>query len=446
MLILGQHAGFWANQAGAGSGIVVRSADVDWNFAVTGSLVDATSTYTLSHTRSPESVSRASYFDSAGDLAKASTAAPRFGYDPVTLDSLGLICEPLHYNSMNYSEQIGNVAVYTESELTITDNAGVFIDGNTVADKCIASTASSTHYFEHGGANAPGTGDYCNFSGFFKAGEITNMLFEAEAGSGGIFKMWVDLSTGTVGDTSGTNFAHGVEAMQDDWYLVWAQVVTVTSNTCKMRVYPSTGTTSGDETYAGNASDGFLACGLNLNLDVRSMAYYRGPTIGSDVTQERDVVEIATTGWFNTTEGTFVVEFHQFAWQNLISTYLLSVVDVSANTAEYMNMYINGHSGTSKTKIFSSSSASFDATGAANGPGENGSSIMAFAYKADDSQFVMDGVAQTTDTSVTLPSNLDKMYINRFNTDLTKTGVQYKRIRYWNTRLTEEELVALSTP
>jgi hypothetical protein len=298
---------------------------------------------------------------------------------------------------------------------------------------------------QHGGANAPGTGDYCMFMAYVKADEITDVLFEAQAGSGETFKMWVDMSTGTIGDTSGTAYIHGVEPLQDDWYLCWALVVTVTSNTCKMRLYPSTGTTSGDETYAGNASDGFLACGLHLNLDIRTGGYYRGPTTGSDVTQVRDEAEIATTGWFNATEGTFLVEFYQFQWQAAHSVYLLSIRDESAPADEYMNIYTNAHLGTGKTKIFKGGSVEWDGQTTAPGLGVGGYTKICSAYKLNDCQLVIDGLADTVETSAAMAVNQDKMVINRFNTDGTRAGVQYQRIRYWNTRLTEAEMVALTT-
>ena len=104
----------------------IPTAALNLNFT-TGTL-DSRITFTRSTT--------GSYYNSAGVLSTAAINAPRFDYDPVTLESVGLLIEESRTNLLTYSEQFDN-AVWTKSNASITANAIIAPDGTLTADKLV---------------------------------------------------------------------------------------------------------------------------------------------------------------------------------------------------------------------------------------------------------------------------------------------------------------------
>jgi len=438
MFVAGQLNGFWVTAGG----VTVPAATVDWDFATTQSLVDASTAYTLSHTRAAVG---ATYFDSSGDLATAASGVARFGYHPVSLTSLGLSVEANVNWEENYNEQVTNAANWSSSGITASLNADTFIDGTTVADKIIPTTANSTHWIDGSGKNAAGATDHANHGIFAKAVEKTACMMECTSGTN-VFKMWVDLSDGSIGDTSGSATSYGVEPLQDNWYFIWAHTVGVGVVGRSTKTYVSNGTTSGDESYAGNASDGILLCGAGLHVAPRrAFGHYRGPTTSGDIDQLDDDVDMNASGWFNATEGTVLVEFFQFDWQTQWNFYLASLVNSGAPTTDYISVSLAAHNSKFIGQIKDGGSTECQIEPAHGGVGVGGYFKIAFAYKANDCQMALDGTASAVDSSVVLPSGIDTLKLGRAWNDLQRTGGYFQRVRYWDTRLTQAQLESITT-
>lgn len=448
---LNQFTGFGAPSAAGG--VTVRAADVDWDFINTESLADATATYTFSHTRATTGAG-AAYFDSNGDIARAATGVVRYCYDPSgTPAKVGMICEHELLNQMARGEEVGNATVWGAFSATVSANAAVAPDGNTTADKIIPTATTADHYYQNNTGFSTGSiGGYATQGVYVKGipGEVMYCVLEFYFGAGNRPKIWVDLSDGTITDQQGgTMVAYGTQAMQDDWYYVWAHATTVTSKGIQMYIHASSGGTSGDESYLGDNIQGFYAWGCNGMSDKRSLGFYRGPIAGADATQPLDVYKVATSGWMDYTEGTLLCEFHQFGWQSVWAAYLATFRPDAGSATDYMALYANGHTPDAHALMEVSNVQQFNMGTPSGTTGGPGTYKAALAYKLNDCQIAANGVALTADTVCTLPSsaNLAYLYLGQGwnTTPLARAGFQMQRVRYWNTRLTEAELVAITT-
>ena len=437
---LNQFTGF----ASAVTGVAIPAATVDWNFIITQSLADASATYTLAHTRNAVG---ATFFDSAGTVTDAAANVARFGYHPDSLASLGLLVEADHINQANHSEQVTNGATWSTNEITATQDSGVFIDGNTVAEKIKPSTVSTTHWIRGSNVNALSAGIHITHGIHAKADGEDFIMMEATDGTN-VFKMWVDLTDGTVGDTSGSAESYGVEKLQNDWYFVWAHTITVSTNNTRTKIYISSGSSSGDETFAGDAIKGVLLCGAHRHKEGgRSVGHYRGPTAGGDISQLDDDVDITPiSGFFNASEGTLVLEFFQLPQMAQWNNFGVGFVNSGDSGNDFIWLYNSPHVTQYNTLIKDGGATEMQATPTGPGIGVGGYSKIALAYKANDCQLVYDGTADTVDSSVTLPSGLDTLKLGRAWNDTYRTGMYVQRLRYWDTRLTAEQMKALTNP
>lgn len=78
--------------------------------------------------------STATYYNSSGILTTAASGAPRFDYDPSTLQPKGLLIEESRVNQLLYSQDFSNAA-WSKAGATVTANAAVAPDGTLTAAK-----------------------------------------------------------------------------------------------------------------------------------------------------------------------------------------------------------------------------------------------------------------------------------------------------------------------
>lgn len=180
------------------------------------------------------------------------------------------------------------------------------------------------------------------------------------------------------------------------------------------------------------------------NLEVGSSATSFIPTAGAAATRNADNVVISTISpWFNASEGTVVVEG-----------------DVNATTADGTARVLWGFSdGTFNESIYvtrNASAASLSSNvidGGVNQASLNAGNVTAntafksaVAYKVNDFAHSLNGAAVVTDTSGTLPT-VTGLTIGNANWAGANGWINghIRRLSYYNTRLTNAQLQALST-
>ena len=110
------------------------------------------------------------YYDSSGILTSAAIDAPRFDYNPTTLEIKGLLIENAATNLTNYSEEADN-AWWAKQAVTISANTTTAPDGALTADSMVETAVSNSHGIDRTSIIASLTlGDYVTSSVFVKQG------------------------------------------------------------------------------------------------------------------------------------------------------------------------------------------------------------------------------------------------------------------------------------
>jgi hypothetical protein len=396
---------------------------------------DFASLKTLDHGTGPAidftRASGATFFDVNGVLQTASNNAPRFDHDPATGDSRGLLIEEARTNLLQRSAEFDD-ASWTKYNTTITSNNAAAPDGQQTADRVVETTFNGAHPLYRGAtvtASVPYT-----VTAFVKAQERTRVRV-------GITEpptdYYVDcnLSTGaiiqtTAGETSAiTNVGNG-------WYRIsLTRTVSVTSVNAFVGILND----SGQVSYTGDVTKGLLVWGAQLELGAFPTSYI--PTTTAAATRSADsAVVTPISSFYNQAEGTLFAEATtaDFAGYRYLAAITAGAAladrsfDMSKSTNNEFELSVNlSNEGQANPKISSW-----------NGSGAN----KAIAAVANDNVGAsLNGSAVSTDTSATIPTNVDRLTIGRRADGGTQLNGHIRKIAYWPKRLSNTLLEQLTT-
>ena len=172
-------------------------ATLNLNFMTPGTL-DPLITFTRAST--------GTYFDSTGTLQTAAINTPRWDYDPVSLQSRGLLLED---QRTNLALQSANASAWTPAGATVVGSSVVAPDGTLTGALLREDTSNAPHVAAPGQTIASATQYTCSF--YIKAG---TRAFAGISGGGlngaGLIASF-NLATGTDVSTGvNANFFHGI--------------------------------------------------------------------------------------------------------------------------------------------------------------------------------------------------------------------------------------------
>ena len=367
---------------------------------------------------------------------------PRFDYDPVTLAAKGLLIEEARTNLFTYSDQFDNAA-WTKANATITANTTASPDGTTNADKLVEDTATSVHTVATGSITATANSFYA-FTIYAKASgrDFIQINFSNLILSGNVWD--VDLAANTITFVSAgagwSNVAGSITNAGNGWrrISVSGQVgATISAVGVTVRLASSPSTIS----YTGNGTSGAFLYGAQLEAGAFATSYI--PTVASTVTRSADVATMTGTNfssWYNQSEGTLFAD---------ASTLRPSAV----STVNFITMASDGTT-SERTQIGFSDATIF--AGARDG-GVLQADILsaitiaqpckaALAYRVNDFAASFNGGTVGTDTLGTLPT-VDRLTIGSGWTGSNfQLNGHIRQIAYYNTRLPNAQLQALTAP
>jgi hypothetical protein len=171
------------------------------------------------------------------------------------------------------------------------------------------------------------------------------------------------------------------------WYRCIATATSDASATDAVYLGPARNMTDGYATYAGNASLGIYAWGVQQEAGAYATSYI--PTLGASVTRVADAAsKTGISSLIGQTEGTLFMEFNSFAASYPLSV-LCSVTNGDASKRAYAEIL-----GTTLTMAFIGSAIS-----SATSPIASGTNKVAIAYKNGDIAFYHNGVLKGTGTA-----------------------------------------------
>jgi hypothetical protein len=273
--------------------------------------------------------SAATYFDKDGVFQTASTNIPRWGYDPETLEPLGLLVEPAVTNLLLRSEEFDN-ASWIKSGATVTADAIDAPDGNTTADLIVETSGGSEHQIFQLVSFVSGIEYAVSF--FAKAKERSNLQInlndaafptQSEARFDLIEK---DVSFSGPGITNSE-----IKQLQDGWFFCSVSAVCDTTTTTAVSIRLMNSPTGLG--YSGDGASGLYLWGAQLEAGSAPTSYIA--TTSATVTRAADVVSggnvfvdvaITETEW---TAGTYTLGTRRYVGTDLYEV----VADPSTHSA-----------------------------------------------------------------------------------------------------------------
>lgn len=346
--------------------------------------------------------SSGTYFDASGVLQLASTNSARFDHDPVTLAAKGLLIEEARTNLFPYSTNIN--ANWSANNDASVDAYAAAPDGTTTATRVLDNSAGGTGGVGHT-RNVTITNTRHCFSFFAKSEQLSWVCMQitgfTSATLAGV--AYFDLQNGVVGATN--QIEATIQNCGNGWYR------------CVGYVVPDAGDLSGnfnilcadtnnDYVVDRDGTSSVLIWGAQLEAGSFPTSYI--PTAGSTVTRAADGASMTGTNfssWY-ATDNTIVVEASSPAsgtriiWQADDGTANNRATLYTSGTSLKLDIVTGGVSQASLTLGTIFANTAFKA---------------AFALKTNDVAASLNGAAQVTDASVTLPT-VDRC---RFGSDTT---------------------------
>ena len=374
-------------------------------------------------------------------LQTAATNVARFDHDPITGESLGLMIEGtrtnLFTNSNNFSSSTWVYQTNTSTSAPIgTANATVSPDGGNNAWKISIDAGAGTFYSVFRGVGTISTTSFYTYSMYMKAAETTVSGFTI-FGNGYNNSVNFNLSNGTVTSVSfpDPNFTatnYSMVAVGGGWYrgsITWAHTTATIGFQAKF------GWGSGVVPYQG-----IYVWGAQLEVGANLTSYI--PTTAATVTRSADVAVMTGTNfssWYNAEEGTI---YGMAKSSNLGANCFPGIATIDDGTNQngnilgYMVNSLGGVitvvDGVRQHEMYPSVSTH---------PRKG-----VLAYKANDFATSYNGGAVATDTSGSVPTNVDRMrlghdYLAASTGELDGT---ISKIIYYPKRLTNAQLQALT--
>jgi hypothetical protein len=344
-----------------------------------------------------------------------------------------LLVEPSAANVALRSAGMEVSGTWQRSNISITTGT-TSPEGLTTAFNIVESSdvTAQTHELAQSGLSVV-SGTAYTFSLFIKAG-TNNRNIRLVFGSAN----FVGSPVATFNPVSGSVVASGdcvasVENYGNGWFRCRMSATADVAGTSFFGVYPTSGTTF---SYIGNGSGSVQVWGAQVEASSIPTSYI--PTTAAAVTRNADVINLsgAVSGCIGQTEGTMY-------WEGAINRYDREFFTLASgsSTTQLVRLQTTG-AGLIQGVVFAGTLQCIIGTLAAITLGQFYK--VAFAYKENDFVLYLNGVQQNTDTSGTLPTNLNSVYLLNSNGTVI-TDQRCRAAALYTTRLTNAELAALTT-
>ena len=424
---------------GAGMATDGPSAVLDLNFASLLSLTPSVGP-TPSYTRA----STGTYFDASGVLTTAAINGPRFDhvYNGVSWVSKGLLIEEARTNSVLQSNALATSGIWTNAanRNTMAQSGEISPDSaaNAWTGTCVVTTASGCR-LEQGVAGAAGT---YTLTQFVKKGNngFCGMAIYATGGPTDIAYYLFDLTLGIFGSptiTGYTNVSVSAKSVGSGW---WRISLTITKGNAATMVIA--GAITANSLTDGGCTTGQTNLFYGYQLEAGAFPTSYIPTTAAAVTRSADVCQITGgdfSGFWNASEGSFVTEADSIGFSTTgPDRYIISFT--SSGTANISHAIFLPTPGLS----FDVYNSTLQARSSYTQPNAGDSFKLASCYKANDFAATLNGSAVQTDTSGTVPT-INNVGIGHYPSFNQYANCHIARLRYFNTRLINSQLVALSS-
>jgi len=368
-------------------------------------------------------------------LETAASGVARFDHNPTTFESLGLLIEQQSTNLVLQSQTFDSATWVKNgggTAVTVIPNTIIAPDGTLTGDKLDeAGGVTQSQVILQGVTVANSTAH--TFSFYAKAAE-RSFVYTQTQGAGN-FQVVFNLTTGTVGVSSGTFTSATITPVGNNWYRC---AVTATSTTTNYNWYIEPQATNALGTHLGVANNGIFLWGAQVEALAFPTSYIQ--TVASQVTRAADSASMTGTNfssWYAQGEGTLYVE------------------SLAQNTAAANNKNLRLHDGVStsnelwlgsgspgtsaRCQIISGNVTYFDS----NMPSQVTANVFgkyAVSFETNNAVLCANGTLGTVDTAVLISSAINQFTI----LPPSQRAGYYKKIAYYPIAATSAQLQALT--
>jgi hypothetical protein len=352
-------------------------------------------------------------------MQTAASGVARFEHNPITGESLGLEIEEQRTNLVLRSDDFANASWIKNNSIAIGSNVIVAPDGTLTGDSANTPSSSAAPFTSQ---SVSGTTAQ-TFSLYAKAG-TANFVYLDTTAAGNCFAVF-NLSTGAVAGSAGCTAS--VTAVGNGWYRCVMANTTVATQFQIIGVRE--GYTSGNPlSNESGTGKGIYIWGAQLEAGAFATSYI--PTVASQVTRSTDSASMTGTNfssWYRADEGTLYAEAFSDSARAIVG-----LGQGSFNT----NIFFNA------TNLVRYAAATPSLT---LGTAVNGSVKLAAVLKPSDFAASANGAAVVTSTAnVTVQFSANQLQIGAPTGSSVLNGT-IKKLAYYPRRLTNAELVSLST-
>ena len=363
----------------------------------------------------------------AGLIETVGTGKPRIDFKDNTKGSL--LLEPQRSNLITYSESFESYWLKTNS-LT-SDNQIISPDGTQNA--CILTDNSTDGYHNINRIDISPT-DSNNYTRSFyvKKGTARYVVISARQIPSSSSTSWIyDFDINSWTSIASSGISQLIEVLDNGWIRLSVTIVSSSNFNNDISIGISSGSSIADSSYIG-IGDTLYLWGAQLEQGSYATSYI--PTSGSAVTRVGDSTsQTVPDGVIGQTEGTVFV-------------------DVDFETLSGTNMFVSIRPDASnKIEIYRSDAIIYGEFASTNSFNFNKTNVtvgrykIAVAYSSGSSAMYINGVLiGSNTTSFAFTSTLDDIFINSRGTSFIEQS-NYNDIKLYNTRLTDQELIALTS-
>jgi hypothetical protein len=383
------------------------------------SIVPSDGTGDMTFARTGDTATRV---NSSGLIESVTANKPRLDYLGSTCPKL--LLEPARTNTATYSADLSQNA---SQDITIGTNTIASPDGTTNADSIIENGATGIHVlYNYGFSFTNGTA--YTFSLFCKKGTRDWVAINLNDSTNTI--AYFNINTGVVGNITGSMTA-SITSYGNGWYRC-SVTKTVAATSGGFAIYAASA--NGTNTYAGvNGNTAFYGFGLQMEAGAYATSYI--PTTTASVTRNADnCSKTGISALIGQTEGTIFVDLSD------ANNYDLPEITIDDNT-NTNRIVLNRDVDNGRWGLFvnanGSSTTSYSTVSSSSGK-------IAITYSSSGYTIYRNGV-QILSFTHGLPTVLSAF---RFNGRSTSDFYSYKKIKsfaIWKTKLTNQELVTLTT-
>lgn len=349
----------------------------------------------------------------------------------------GLLVEEARTNVCLQSEDFSTT--WTPANASPVYNDAVAPDGALTADRLLDNSGggSSVISFNQNPGTLATSTTYC-YSMFMKADQLDWAHLRVINLSGQVINCYYDLTDGAVGASIGADtVAQGIENYGNGWYRCWLTFTTTTDQFGNIEV--TCAEADGNITCGRDGTSSIFVWGAQLEAGAFPTSYI--PTVASSVTRNADDIETSDVTWLNQDAGSWYVK-------GLLEYPLLGnnfLFEVALHNVDRYYLYCAASDGSvdliTKTTV-GDDGAIFGTEGAP--AGVEFQTVGGFAN--DDCVVYVDGVSGGAEATATLPTSnaLTTLHVGKTNGDVNYLNGLIKELRYYNERLDDAVLEAMS--